>query len=862
MRLTIFCRLIIGLCGLLLLWGCTSGKGDPVAPPPTPTPGYAITGTIYSAANNRVDGDINDDTSSVVTQANNSYSAAQQLPNPVVVGGYVNVARQGKTGQSYLNGDPEDYYAVSLHTGDTVRLVLPDSTDTDPATVQLRLYNNAQAEQGAQTLNNGDNEYLSVSTDGNYYIRITASSGGTNYRLIVGAAFQSSNFTSNAEFVPGDVLVKFKTTDRQVSAVKRTALAQNFSMRAVSIGSGHWARLHTADMAATFAGLNIGAAPKSNSALSGAALTKAQRQDTLRLVQALQAHPDVAYAQPNYIRRAFLIPNDPLFDLQWHYRLIHLPAAWEVTTGSASVIVAVIDTGILASHPDLVGKQVQGYDFISASDGAGDGNGIDNDPTDPNGDSSYHGTHVAGIIGAAFNNNRGVAGVGGQTMIMPVRVLGANGGTDADIANGIRWAAGLDILDNNGAVLVAGASPHADIINMSLGGTETSKVLEDAITAASDAHVILIAAAGNDGSDTPEYPAAYPQVISVSAVDAAAQPAFYTSFGDTISVAAPGGDMYADLQPDGYADGILSTLGDETTGAAIYGYLQGTSMAAPHVAGVAALMKAAWPAMAANDFQASVVNGQITAHLGTTPRDRYYGYGLIDAYQAVAAAVAAAGGSPPAAIISVTPGAVWIDGFTNSAQLAVRQIGSGSVTLNSVQSSQNWLSVAPPVSGPLDLGQYTLTVDRSALSGGTHEAVVTFNYATSNTILVPVRVEVLPDIAASASVQYLLLVRASNGSVAARQTITPVNGVYAFSFSNIRSGEYYLISGSNLDNDSYVTDQGEAAGVYPPGAVNPFNLQSDLSGITFVTGFSQNPFPYSAAALLSSEEVKQGSNDE
>lgn len=171
------------------------------------------------------------------------------------------------------------------------------------------------------------------------------------------------------------------------------------------------------------------------------------RAGTLALAQRIAARSDVEYAVPNRIWRALAEPNDPYYGAQWHYRLMNLPAAWDTTTGSASTKVAVIDTGILP-HPDLKGRVVDGYDFISDPAIANDGDGRDSDPTDA-GDAerageqnSYHGTHVAGTIGAATNNNKGVAGVNWAAQIVPIRVLGKGGGTTADIVDAIKWAAG------------------------------------------------------------------------------------------------------------------------------------------------------------------------------------------------------------------------------------------------------------------------------------------------------------------------------------------------------------------------------------------------------------------------------------
>jgi serine protease len=259
------------------------------------------------------------------------------------------------------------------------------------------------------------------------------------------------------------------------------------------------------------------------------------------------------YIEPNYIYHSFDIPNDPLYTQQWNLHNINITPAWEETKGEG-VTVAVIDTGV-TQVPDLKEtKIVPGYDFV-------------NDKIDAI-DDVGHGTHVAGTIAQSTNNNYGVAGIAYQAQIMPIKVLAASGGgTIADIAEGIRFAT------DNGA----------DVINMSLGGGGASKLLEDAINYAYEKGVIIVAAAGNANQNSASYPARYPRVISVSALDALGEKAPYSNFGAGVDISAPGGSE---------SGKILQNTINHSTGESIFEGYQGTSMAAPHVAGVAALIKA------------------------------------------------------------------------------------------------------------------------------------------------------------------------------------------------------------------------------------------------------------------------------
>jgi len=328
------------------------------------------------------------------------------------------------------------------------------------------------------------------------------------------------------------------------------------------------------------------------------------------LAQRLAALPEIEYAEPDYVMAPALTPNDPNYGAQWHYFEtygINAPAAWTLTTGSSNTPIAVIDTGITL-HPDLAGRWVGGYDFITHIASANDGDGRDSNPQDP-GDwvtaaeaasgplvgcpvthSTWHGTHVAGILGAAGNNNNSVAGVNWQSPLVPVRVAGKCGAFVSDIADGLRWAAGLAV---NGAP--ANAYP-ARVINLSLSGPGVcSTTYQNAINAAQTVGAIIVVAAGNNGSNlnfNSYQPANCSGVIVVAATDRGGDRALYSNYGSAVDLSAPGGETFTNspsLQPQ---NGILSILntGLTTPMASAVGYSQGTSQAAPHVAGVVSLL--------------------------------------------------------------------------------------------------------------------------------------------------------------------------------------------------------------------------------------------------------------------------------
>ncbi|MDW2886326.1 S8 family peptidase [Exiguobacterium artemiae] len=302
-------------------------------------------------------------------------------------------------------------------------------------------------------------------------------------------------------------------------------------------------------------------------------------------INELKAQPEVVRVETDYRLKHLYTPNDSDFDLQSQHENIETQKAWNKTKGSANVIVAVIDDGIDLYHEDLKNNIVSPYDIVEGSD-----------ETIPLGE---HGTHVAGIIAGEIDNYTGGAGIAPKTKIMPLNVFEGDGAYSSDVIEAIYHAVDHD----------------ADIINMSLGNYYYSWLYQEAIDYAHDSGLVIVAAAGNEETDEPSYPASYDHVVSVASTTPWDSPSYFSNYGPTIDVSAPGSYIYSTLPYDKY------------------GEMSGTSMASPVVAGVAALIKANEPNLTGDQIVKRLI--ETSDDLGDKGKDDDYGYGRVNAAKAV-----------------------------------------------------------------------------------------------------------------------------------------------------------------------------------------------------------------------------------
>jgi serine protease len=423
----------------------------------------------------------------------------------------------------------------------------------------------------------------------------------------------------------------------------------------------------------------------------GSQVLKADRklsfEEARRLATDIAASdPNVEYAEPDRMMRALLAPDDPRYNEQWHYfestAGINAPAAWDKATGTG-VVVGIVDTGY-RPHADLSGQILQGYDFISDTFVSNDGNGRDSDASDPgdwinvndcspgdpdqNYPSSWHGTHVAGTIAAKTSNSLGVAGVAFNAKVVPARVLGKCGGYTSDIADGIIWVSGGSV-----SGVPANANP-AKVINISLGGTGScDTTTQNAINSARSRGASVIVAAGNENVNASNStPANCSGVVTVASVNRSGGRSYFSNFGSTVEVAAPGGDIRSSS-----ANGILSTLNSGTTtpGSDSYAFYQGTSMATPHVVGVVALMLSVKPTLTP-DQVTSILQSTARAFPATCSQ---CGSGIVNASAAVDAAIGGGGGG----------GTTVNETEPNNSRTASQAIAAANTTVNGTMSSSS-----------------------------------------------------------------------------------------------------------------------------------------------------------------------------
>jgi subtilisin family serine protease len=786
----------------------------------------SISGSIQIPEHYSVDSDVNDSGSFPVSND----EVPQFLYNPSITSGYANLPGTGPdfdgAGWSAIAGDVVDIYEFNARGGEYINLTVsaPDDADLD-----LFLY---RPDGSEYSFSAGLTQYESLllpDEPGKWSVKIVPARGASSYLLDIGSTsgLASHGWTSNADLSYKELIATDSSKNALLS--KKAASHLRF-VEEVKMPNDNYSRSTLLVMSDQ--GLDLMSA---HPVLAGWSNSNRNRNDsksikmkksleTFLAAKSVKSSGVYDFVEPNFVHSIMTTPDDLRYHEQWALEKLSLPEAWNSNTGTGTVNVAILDTGIFKSHPDLQGRlSTDSYDFVSNATNSGDGDGVDSDSSDP-GDgpgnqfcpqtprqfSSFHGTQVAGVIGAVGNNGIGMSGVSWNVNLMDVRVLGCLGGTTQDIVDGILYSAKLP---NRWGVLPL---KKADVINLSFGSQGYSQLMADAISAARAEGVVVVGAAGNTGNDDNAimYPASYEGVISVGATDASDVVASYSTTNIMVDIVAPGGTNTSGI------DKILSTgalINEDSVTTPTYTYQVGTSMSAPFVTGIVALMKDTYPNLSPDDVDLALSNDRLTVDLGLLGKDNQYGYGRIDAAKSIQHALELLVGSndpfPPKLASSKTLLRLGYNKNVDSFLLFNR--GDGTLLVSDIQTNDDALSVTLPETED-GLGDYQINLDRTNLSEGSYASSINITSDVGD-LLINIHYEVLPvgvSPDANSGEIYSILFDTDTLQMAAITQSSAVNGQYDLEISDIPAGVYYLISGSDSDNDGFVCGNTEACAVY------------------------------------------------
>jgi len=839
----------------LAMSGCggSGGAGESVAE-------FALSGTIDIEANTRVDGD----TSDRLSFGGVPLSDPQLLPSTFILAGYLSAASGPRDLADPFDNfaeDPVDQFRVPFVTGEAVSVAtFVESSDTSMITLSLK--DLAGNQVASVDVNAGQLQELALPSgnpSGDYIVELATGTVDQAPLRYVATKLPTA-LTSQTwewpryEFLPGKAIVSLvqSSTGPERPASQGVPTGELLSLRQSGVSTER--RL----------GNNLWLVRMSEARHARAQNAGNVALETLAWIEELRREPGVVSATPDYIMtsQADEPLEEPLFPLQWHYNVINAPTAWQLAPdGGRTAVVAVLDTGLFFDtaandwHPDLAGNVVDplpsGSDFI-------DGDNLPADVANELASSVFHGTHVAGTIAASAANLEGGTGVAFNAGLLPVRVLGEGGtGSSSGLIDALLWISETD-------------PPRASVVNLSLGGLPEIKELQSAITGLAAKGVVVVAAAGNQRTSTPTFPAAAENTFAVSAVDGAGNLASYSNFGPWVDIAAPGGDSRRDANLDGRPDEVVSASASFTDGRFRPDYtgLQGTSMASPHVAGVFALMKSIDPTLDYDDLRVFLEAGELTGPVDGGRSDAL-GYGLIDASKAVLTAI----NNPSVTVLSAEPSIVTLSSETNPVQtVMLEQSGSDSFTASLDSDpivTPDWLEVSrgtDPLSLTLNLIEEKLEPGRSVRT----TLAVNYTSDSARTLQLPVLAEVLNDqLARDAGQHFILLVNTQPNAndefeAEAQVTVDAENGRYSFSFqlddgmepkrlSEVRPGRYFLVAGTDLDNDGLICQAGEACAEYPvSGLREEIEVEADtnLTNIQMTTGYSRPGISASTPDIL------------
>ncbi|MDC0172150.1 S8 family serine peptidase [Gammaproteobacteria bacterium] len=789
---------------------------------------FEVYGTAYASKYFVMDGDIPNTDYIANDNSNNNLSGAQSILNPTVVSGY--------TGHA---GDIYDLFIVSTSSNMYVNLDVVDYL-SGTKDLDIYIYNSDGSERDFSYVSGSTegNETINLPNGGTYVIQVYPVAGSSPYLLTVGQRLTSSQAsTGHGDFSPNEILSYIPFTPRLTQSSRAEHIARlstpEIKKRVSDLKLPKTVLEHTPALRKIGSEFLINKFKKQLDPDLNPVLKMSDKQKIYlshwKAMQRLEEINPMANYELNYtVERMANFSADPLYNYQWNLRQINLEAALNAVGQEVKdVAVAVIDTGSPSVNSDAWNATdfiAGGYDFV-ASTSNGDGNGIDNDPTDPDASDATlvsHGVHVATTIGMK-NDGAGFNGL--AVKVLPLRVFPTKaidrGAYRYDIQQAILYAAGLP---NESGVIAPTATP-VKVINLSLGGPSAWDCGIFADVAAQG--ITVVAASGNDGNETPgvyNYPASCTNVVSVGATDSLDQRASYSQYNDMVDVAAPGGseiDSDADSQPD-----YVPAWGNNTE----FAGLPGTSMASPHVAGAIALMYAIDNNMSPSTVNSYLQAGYLTDDIGASGYDTSFGYGRLNVAKAIENTLSNIGDTTTTFFSS---DASYLNFGDSTTQLSITlsKVGNASLSVTSLSADDaSGLSYSSSVDSN-GAGTYTIYIDRSEVPNGAFQNRLYFNLSNSSQVSLSVYYQVGGARSRANMGKVFIGLYNSDDSLAASGSLT-MDGSLSFVANDIVDGEYYFLVSSNNDDDGYVCDYGEFCARYPDteGAQTFTVSGSDLSG--------------------------------
>ena len=804
---------------------------------------YTINGTLYSNRYTEVDGDVQN-TLKYTVRDNNSLSNAQVLQNPTDVIGHIGdntvdivIVENGFCfdndddgacdTQTLENFDTEDWYKVTAAPNLTVTLQnegliyedLPDNPGSfycceyDSMDLDLLLYNEdgSLANYSYTDSSTSTRKIIALPDSGTFYAVVKANSGHAKYVLTFGSNVEGA---SAAYFNPDDNFAK----DRFISYIP-------FGPEFVANGNETYPVdiYPDSDIATKFIqadqddrkGLrrfNLSVESEFRRIFGESHLDNIQgnpeQVEYLKHWKVLQHYKDLhprLNLELDLKAKLTNFTRDPRWNLQWNLQQIGLETALTaIGQGTKDVAVAVLDGGgpLADTTADTTSAFLPGgFDFVD----------FDNDPTDPQSSSGSHGIHVGSTI-AALNDGNNINGFG--IGVVSMRVMGTSGtGFTSDIIQGLLFAGGLP---NSTGSVYQGTTP-IKVMNLSLGSTGggCSNSYQGVFNDLYDRNISVVSSSGNEAQEAPGvygYPASCENVISVAATAATGLRAYYSTYNDAVDIAAPGGDVGADVNADGYSDGVLAFDSDEDLA-----FYQGTSMASPHVAGAIGILYALVPELLASQVDALIIDGHLVDDIGPEGKDDDYGYGLLNINKAVARIIDEEG--LDFTYGSIDPGTANLGLEFNSYDITVTKVGEGELSVSSIT---NDLPSAVTIS-EIDVdesgfGTYRLTFDRSSLPDGLYRTNTRVTFSNENIQSSVATFQVGPERDrpyVEFISTYLYQVDEVGGTISLvfGNDGEMVDGEVAFTAENLPDGQYYFSYFSFIDN--FIRDVGEFEARYP-----------------------------------------------